>query len=163
VSHLNVRQNFTSHLSKWIARYGPPEIVGTLTALAGAGLVLRLTHSLAAAAVAGSLAEAIGFYGYAGGREAVVQYRRHAGHQRFKRYWLTAGVAIRDLFIEFGPGELLDSLAIRPAAMYLFPLLLHDIALGILAGKLAADVVFYASAAVLYRFRQKYFYAQENH
>jgi len=49
------------------------------------------------------------------------------------------------LLVEFGPAELLDTFVIRPAAIG-FTVWLLGPALGILAGKLLADVAFYALA-----------------
>jgi hypothetical protein len=54
------------------------------------------------------------------------------------------------LLVEFGPAEIADTFAVRPLAMYLGPLLIGHLAAGILAGKLAADIVFYALAIVGY-------------
>ena len=54
------------------------------------------------------------------------------------------------LLVEFGPAEIADTFAVRPLAMYLGPLLIGHLAAGILAGKIAADIVFYALAIVGY-------------
>ena len=51
------------------------------------------------------------------------------------------------LLAEFGPAELLDTLLIRPAALTLGVFLLPDPLWGLLAGKVFADIVFYAIAA----------------
>jgi hypothetical protein len=51
------------------------------------------------------------------------------------------------LLAEFGPAELLDTLLIRPAALTLGVWLLPDPIWGLLAGKVVADVIFYAVAA----------------
>jgi hypothetical protein len=148
-----LQKSIKNKLREWARRYAGPEISGTVTALAAAWTVHSWSHSLAAAAVAGSLAEAIGFYGYAGVREALRHYRRHSTHGRLRRLGLTAWHTVRDMLIEFGPGEALDSLLFRPLFMFIFPQLLHNFALGIIAGKLAADVIFYTSAAGFYELK----------
>jgi hypothetical protein len=51
------------------------------------------------------------------------------------------------LVAEFGPAELLDTLFIRPTALTLGVWLLPDAMWGLLAGKVFADVIFYAIAA----------------
>ena len=51
------------------------------------------------------------------------------------------------LVAEFGVAELLDTLLIRPAALMLGVWLLPDPLWGLLAGKVVADIVFYAIAA----------------
>ena len=59
------------------------------------------------------------------------------------------------LLAEFGPAELLDSLLIRPAALFLGVLLLPDPVWGLLAGKIVADLVFYAMAAGAFTFTDR--------
>jgi hypothetical protein len=51
------------------------------------------------------------------------------------------------LLAEFGAAELLDTFVIRPAALLLGVWLIPDPLWGMLAGKIAADVVFYSIAA----------------
>jgi hypothetical protein len=51
------------------------------------------------------------------------------------------------LVAEFGAAELLDTFLVRPAALVLGVWLIPDPLLGMLAGKVAADIVFYAVAA----------------
>jgi hypothetical protein len=68
----------------------------------------------------------------------------------------TGSRTVRDLLIEFGPAELVDSLLVRPLFMYLMPSLLHNFTAGILVGKLAADVIFYGLAIGAYELKQQY-------
>lgn len=127
-----------------LRRYGPLELAGTAGALAAAWGAHAVTGSLAAAAVAGTAGENAGFYGLA----AVAAIRRHA-----ERGWRSPRVALRvgwraarDLAVEFGPAELVDSFWARPGLMYALGAWL-GVGPGVVAGKLAADVVFYAVAA----------------
>ena len=59
-------------------------------------------------------------------------------------------VIVRDLLLEFGPAELLDSLLIRPAALATGLALVTPPALGALAGKLVADLLFYLPTIASY-------------
>jgi hypothetical protein len=98
----------------------------------------------AVAAITGTLAENVGFYGVM----AVMEWRQQAAgrpgvHRRTAR---TAAA----LFVEFGPAEALDSLLVRPLCMYVGPFLTGGIASGSLLGKLGADAAFYAVAAASY-------------
>jgi hypothetical protein len=95
----------------------------------------QLTGSSAAAALAATWGENAGFYGMMLGRELVQ-----------RRTLRALPAAVRRLALEFGPAEALDSLVLRPAAMYAGLALAPHPALGMLAGKLAADVTFYAPA-----------------
>lgn len=125
----------------WMRRYAPLEVAGTGVALVAALAVWSLGGRLAAAGAAAALGEIVGFYTAAAVLEA---RRRRATPTRGSRG--TLGV-VRALCVEFGPAEVVDSALVRPAAMALAPVLLGHLVLGVLAGKAAADVVFYVVAA----------------
>lgn len=52
--------------------------------------------------------------------------------------------------VEFGPAEIIDSLAMRPAAYYLAPALTGNMAAGVVLGKVLADTGFYACTIFSY-------------
>ncbi|MEV4622270.1 hypothetical protein AB0J74_26600 [Asanoa sp. NPDC049573] len=121
----------------WLARYAPAEAAG----ITGALLAAAAVDSPEAAAVAGTVGETVGFYATilvrdlrAGGRPAAV---------------------VRDLAVEFGAAEVLDTLLVRPAAMYLATRALGTATAGVVAGKLAADAVFYTIAIIGYELRRQ--------
>ena len=60
----------------------------------------------------------------------------------------------RNLFIEFGAAEVLDSGVIRPAAMALGVRWL-GVEAGIAAGKVAADTAFYGPLILTYEIRRR--------
>ena len=64
-----------------------------------------------------------------------------------------AARTIARLLAEFGPAELLDSLLIRPLAMGLATRWLGR-TIGVLAGKIAADVTFYLPVIASYEFQR---------
>ena len=120
---------------EWLWRYAPAEAA----AIAGATLSAIVFGWFAEAAVvayAATIGEAIAFYG-------VLYLRDGAG-------WRTA----RNLMWEFGPAEVLDLLLIRPLAMYAGARLLGNFVTGVLAGKVAADAVFYTIAIISYETRK---------
>jgi hypothetical protein len=143
-------------LREWSVRYLPAEIIGTITALTGAFVVHHLTHSLVAAAIAGSISETIGFYSYFAVRDGARYYAHHKAHPRPRRIALTAVHTVRDMLVEFGLAEAVDGLFLRPLFMYAGPHLLHTFAGGLLAGKLAADVVFFVLAAAGYELKKRW-------
>jgi hypothetical protein len=49
-------------VARWIARYLPLEVLGTIAAVMGAAAAYEATGSLVAAAVAGTVAEGVGYY-----------------------------------------------------------------------------------------------------
>lgn len=129
-------------LTEWLRRYLPLEIIATVTALMGAGLVSLVTSNQVALAFAGTWGENLGFYGFAAWRD----YRTHKG-------WLrTAG----HMLVEFGPAEALDSFVVRPACMYLGQELTGSLGWGIALGKLAADGVFYVLVIASYELKKRW-------
>jgi hypothetical protein len=125
----------------WIVRYLPAEIVGT-AAMVLAGLTVTIwTDAPALIAIAALIGESIGFY-------AVLAITIYAEQSAVSPTWRRAVVRTFMLLLaEFGPAELLDTLLIRPAALTLGVWLLPDPVWGLLAGKVVADVIFYAVAA----------------
>ncbi|MEV4534019.1 hypothetical protein AB0J82_09330 [Asanoa sp. NPDC049518] len=120
----------------WLSRYAPAEAAG----IAGALLATAPFDDPGAAAVAGTVGETVGFYAMIFARDV------RAGAR-------PAGV-VRDMVLEFGPAELLDTLLVRPAAMYLATRALGTTTTGVVVGKLAADAVFYAVAIIGYELRR---------
>jgi hypothetical protein len=138
-----------SHLgravTRWLRRYLPAELVGTPCALLCGFAAGELTGQPAAAALAATWGENLAFYGVMLGRELA------------RRRDLRAVPAIlRDLAIEFGPAEALDSFLLRPAAIYAGLALAPHPALGMVAGKIAADVTFYAPAILSHELQRWY-------
>jgi hypothetical protein len=132
---MTARSSFVRALLRWLRRYVPAELVAAPCAL-GAGLAAaEVTGSVAAAALAATWGENAGFYGLMIGREL-----------RQRRSLRALPGVVRALALEFGPAEALDSLLLRPAAVYAGLALAPHPALGLLAGKLLADVTFYAPA-----------------
>jgi hypothetical protein len=112
---------------EWFARYAPAEAGAT--------------------AYAGAVGDGVGFYGVLFVRDLRRQPRRSRG--RLAR-------TVRALVVEFGPAELLDSFVVRPLAMYLAAKWLGHATAGVLAGKVAADAVFYAVAIIGYELRKHF-------
>ncbi|MHA6781151.1 type III PLP-dependent enzyme [Pseudonocardia saturnea] len=127
----------------WLGRYGPAELAATAGALIGAAIGNRYGGP-AGAAIGGVLGEGLAFYGFV----VVRELRTARDGRRLRR-------VLSDLLVEFGPAEVLDTVAVRPAAMYVGPLLVGDLLVGILVGKIAADLVFYAIAAAAYELNRR--------
>ena len=93
----------------------------------------------AASAYAGAIGDGIGFY-------AVLLVRD------LRRQPLAS--TVRGLVSEFGPAELLDTVAVRPLATYLCRPWLGDATAGVICSKIAADAVFYALGITAYEVRK---------
>ncbi len=133
-------------LAQLAGRYLPGEIIGTLTALAAGALARGFGHSPLVVAIAAAWGENVGFYGYNLLAQALRHGKTHEALYGHHRYLLLFWQSSRDVALEFGSAELLDSLLLRPFFMYQAPLLLGHFASGIIVGKLAADIAFYAVA-----------------
>ncbi|MCZ4549834.1 hypothetical protein [Gordonia rubripertincta] len=137
-------------LKEWIRRYLPCEIAGTIGEFGGAGLVYWTTGSLAAAAVAGTIGASIGYYAIAFGTAARCYHHADSRRRGPLRGVVAALLALRSLLVEFGPAEAVDSLAVRPFAFYVGPLLLGSTLAGWIAAKFFADIIFYLCTIVSY-------------
>lgn len=125
----------------WITRYLPAEIVGTaVMVIAGLGVTLW-TDTPALIALAALIGETVGFYAVLS--VTIYLEQRHVSSSRRRATVRTAML----LVAEFGAAELLDTFLVRPAALVAGVWLIGDPLWGLLAGKLAADLVFYAVAA----------------
>lgn len=118
----------------WLRRYLPAEALGVAAMLLGTLTTLAMTGNVLLAAFVGGCLETLAYYG-------VLIVRALWGSER-----ITLRLALktlRNLALEFGPAELLDSMLVRPAALAGGLAFVSNPVLGALAGKLAADMVFY--------------------
>jgi len=132
----------TYRMKRWLSRYLPAEVTGTLTALLCAWGALLVTGSSAAGAVGGTWGENLAYYG--------TMLARELGARTIRAFPVVA----RDLVVEFGPATALDSLLVRPALLYYGLLWAPNPSLGILGGKLIADLSFYAPVIVSYELQR---------
>ncbi|MFE5408412.1 hypothetical protein [Microbacterium sp. NPDC056569] len=125
----------------WIVRYLPAEVVGTAAMVMGGLLATMWTDAAPLIAVAALLGEIVGFYAVLAVTIYIEQTQVSATRRR------AAGRTAVLLVAEFGAAELLDTFLVRPAALMIGVWLIPDPLWGMLAGKIAADIVFYAVAA----------------
>lgn len=146
-------------LGEWTRRYLVIEVIGTAGELGCATVCYLVTGSLAAAAVAATIGANVGYYGPAwwrGYRSSILGPGTGGPMTRHAR----AGIrAVWFIVLEFGPGEAVDSLLVRPALFYAVPVLLAGAAedpgtatlfSGWVIGKVLADIVFYACTVASY-------------
>lgn len=147
-------QAVRAKLTEWTQRYLPLEIVGTVTALLGAWLANMFTANPVAIAFAGTWGENVGYYALAAARDFELRLDDDGDIDEVPKLGLWR--LLRNMVVEFGFAEGMDSFVVRPACMYFGQQLLGSLSWGIVAGKLAADVVFYALVIVFYELRKKY-------
>jgi ornithine decarboxylase len=124
-----------------MSHFLPSEIAGTCAALLIASSFYTLTGRVSAAVFAASLAESVGFYSTAIFREC--------------RRQVDLVAAIRNVTLDFGPAEIVDTFLLRPMAMYFLEGITHNLIVGVVLGKLLGDVFFYAVAIPSHELRRK--------
>ncbi len=141
-------------LKKWIRRYILAEIIATTVALAFSLGVYSLTKSNILSALAGSWSETIAFFGTMIIKDIINSKKEHKENNlryNFVSFFKNA----RDIVFEFGFSEILDTWALRPFFMYLFPLIIPNRAIGILVGKLVSDIIYYGPAIIIFELRER--------
>ncbi len=147
--------SFKHKCTEWIKRYWLPETIGTVFAYLGYFIIYKLTNSEIAAAFGGTWGENLGFYGTVITRE-IIQDKKWLNENGEKYNLKAITKTFAKLASEFGPAEYLDSFVIRPLTIGLGAKYLGQ-TVGILAGKLTADILFYISAIISYELRKKLF------
>ena len=149
------RRTARQKLIEWVRRYLPNELAGWAAELAAAAGVYYLTGSYAAAVVAGTIGASVGYYATAYANGVRWSYRALLGGSRPKRVLIANLLTIRSIAVEFGPAEAIDSVVIRPVALYLGPIVVGSTAAGFVIGSIAADLAFYVMAIFSYeRFKE---------
>ena len=145
--------NLSFHKPKeWSKRYILPELAGLVSALAGAHLAFAAGSDILVASFLAAWSENIGYYSIAIYRETKHLAEVRPETTRAARFWLV----LRNLTVEFGLAECVDSLFMRPACMFLCFELFSNHSVATICGKLIADVGFYAIAVFGYELRKKY-------
>jgi hypothetical protein len=142
--------NTENKLREWIRRYLPCEIAGTIAELGGAAIAYQATGSLAAAAIIATIGASAGYYSAA--YVTAVRWSYHGSNrQRWPaRVLMSNLLALRSVVVEFGPAELIDSIAVRPIAFYVGPQIFDNTLAGWIFAKLISDLAFYLIAIVSY-------------
>ena len=144
-----------SKIKKWVKRYLPAEIFGTLGAIIFPTAISFFSENILLIALAGTWGENIGFYGTMIFQEVSESIAKH--RQLNKNYgFLSFGKDIRNIFLEFGLAETADSLFVRPAIMFFTLSVIDNLQLGIFTGKIIADVIFYIPTVISYELRKKH-------
>jgi len=137
----------------WVSRYGLAECAGIACAFLGSLLVRRATGNSIAAAYGAAWGESIGYATVIVTRDFLTESR--AAREKAETFSTRrASGVVGGLLAEFGPAALLDTLVTRPLAMGLGVRLL-GLRLGVLAGKVAADTLFYVPVIFMYERRTR--------
>ena len=131
-------------------RYLPLEIAGWAGELGSAAATYWLTGSFAAAVVVGTIGASVGYYATAYVNGVRWSYRAQQRRSWPMRVLVANALSLRSIVVKFGPAEVIDSIIIRPVALYAGPHILGNVAVGWVVGSLVADIAFYVMAIFSY-------------
>ena len=146
----DIQRPIRQKIFEWVRRYAPNEIAGWVGQLGAAAAVHALTGSYAAAVIAATIGASAGYYATAYFNAVRWSYCAQAGQHWPMRLLVANGHAARSIAVEFGPAEAIDSVAIRPVALYLGPVVVGSTAVGFVLGSVVADIAFYVMAIFSY-------------
>ncbi|MFT4304260.1 MAG: hypothetical protein ACMXYG_06860 [Candidatus Woesearchaeota archaeon] len=132
-------------IREWGLRYIPAEIICTLFSIFIAIITFKTTNNAVITAFAAAWSETIAYY-------TVIIIK---DLWREKINFKTINNQAKNMLIEFGFSEFLDSFLIRPFFMYLFPLITKNLAIGIIIGKIISDILFYVPTIIFYEWNKK--------
>lgn len=154
---MNVTSSSRRKIWEWVFRYGPQEGAALIGAMIAA-YILRplilasgLPWSSVVTAYAVTFADALTYYVFAQIRE----YRRHRRDGARKR--VAFMLAFRDLAVEYGVADIVDTVFTRPFCMYWAFRIAGNPALSVLLGMLGASVAFYGMVIPGYEIRKRLF------
>ena len=147
---MNSCRTVRQKLVEWMRRYLPCELAGWAGELGGAAATYWLTGSLALAVIVGTIGSSVGYYATAYINGVRWAYRAQTDLRWPMRVLDANFRALRSIAIEFGPAEAIDSIVIRPLALYAGPFVFGNVAVGWVVGSVAADIAFYVLAIFSY-------------
>ena len=139
-------------LREWIRRYLFADLMATVTGLAGVYVATLAGAELVVVAYIGSITEAVGYYAPLVIREWREQYAIETDGALLR--------TVRNMVMEFGVAELVDSGAVRPAIIGLCILWIPHLGVATYIGMTLADVFFYGFAIVGYELRKRLYPSQ---
>jgi hypothetical protein len=155
VRRLLFKRLMRNEIIAWRKRFLLAELCGASLAVAASWFANHFFANAVIAAYAGAAGDTIGFYMPIIIQDATALRKKlHAGDSYFT--WRSVLLLIKTMLLEFGPAEIIDSLFLRPFFMYYLPILFHNYTLGILAGKLAGDIMFYITVTISNRLNAMY-------
>lgn len=146
------RKTFFAKCREWVHRYGLAEFLSFFIGVSLTALSFFAFGSIVGSAFFGSIVQTVVFYG-------VIMYRdvRHHSRGTRKRFSMSHALKmVRNLIVEFGPAEYLDTFLIRPFWFSLLPSLVPNYPFALFLGTIAADISYYLPVICAYELRKKY-------
>lgn len=142
-------------IKNWFIRYLPSEILGIVGAITFSYLASFFIESVLIIALVATWAGNLSFYGVMVFRDIKKSRGRHK-KGRIRYGFFSFGKNIRDIFLEFGVAEVVDSFFVRPAVLFYLISSINNLQLGVLVGEIIADVIFYTIVILSYEMRKKH-------
>ena len=142
-----MRKNKTK---EWLKRYSTPLILATLAAIISATIIKILTGNNIIAGILATWIDNITFYGY-------IYIKDLKKNKKEGSRITNISKQLRNMIVEFGPAEYLDSFLIRPFYLSLFPYLIDNYQIAILLGSICAEITYFIPVVIFYEIRKKTF------
>ena len=143
---------FKNKLKEWFKRYAIAELISLVFALVFSNLSMLIFNNVIISAFVATWASNIGFYG-----TIIYKDLKTMKKKEKKLRGMSFLKLARNMLIEFGPAEYLDSFVIRPFYLALFPYLIDNYSLAITIGTILANITYYIPTIFSYEFRKKIF------
>ena len=138
-------------ITEWIKRYGFAEFIGLIFALVLSNISMLIFRNIIISGFVGTWSDNLGFYGTIIYKD--IKQRRKLNKKHTKKDLL---IQIRNLVIEFGLAEYLDTFLIRPFYLIFFPSIISNYSLAIIIGTILADITYFIPTIISYEFRKKF-------
>lgn len=132
----------------FIKRYGIAELVSAAVSYLLAYLAYILIGDKILISYLGSIGAFIGFYLII----FLQDFRTFPQPENFSKKLIIKKIMV-NLVIEFGLSELLDVFIARPFCIYLAQLYLNNFTITIIAGNIAANIIFFLLSAIMYNYK----------
>lgn len=141
-----------SKIKEWFNRYFLPSVLGIATAIIAGNIVKAISGNIILAAFIATWLDTIVFYGIIGYRDLKKRKNKEA-----KLTFIGFLKVLRNMIIEFGPAEYLDTLLIRPFFLAILPYFMSNYSLAVLIGSICAEIIYYVPTIIMYELRKKVF------
>jgi len=138
---------------EWLVRYGPAELAGMTLAFIASFAVRRSTGSAVLGGYGAAWGETIGYAITMMVRDYIAETRESRRRGR-KAPVRDAGSVATGLLAEFGPAGVIDTFVTRPFTMAAGVKLAGPV-LGLVLGKVTADLLFYGPVVYMYERRKR--------
>jgi len=138
-------------LREWFKRYAFAEFLASVFTIVFSNIAMGFFGNYIVAGFVGTWADNLGFYG-------VITYRDLKAKGKNKKITSANFFRfLRNMIVEFGPAEYLDSFIIRPFYLSVFPYFIDNYTLAIFIATILANITYYIPTIISYEFRKKVF------